>query len=163
MQIKQNIYLNPILCKKFSFSRSVSSRTPPCLSPSIVRFTILYRNSLRVGWPTAAVIFLTWRFLPSTKVIESQLAGILARNRIGGILLSGTGGGMIRHFAGRVIFFSISTPALILASASASGTPSTCAKYSRSWSFSLRRIWVNFLSFVSNRSPSESKSSLPTG
>lgn len=37
------------------------------------------RMRRRVGWPTAAVMRRTWRFLPSVRVISSQVVGMDGR------------------------------------------------------------------------------------
>ncbi|MNR04619.1 hypothetical protein D3C85_1205960 [compost metagenome] len=87
------------------------------------------RTSRSVGNPTAAVIRLTWRFLPSRICNSTQVAGMAARKRIGGSRVqSQWGSSMMRAEAGSVRKSPRSTPARSAASAVASGTPSTWAR-----------------------------------
>src|SRR5699024_2769158 len=86
---------------------------------------ILKRIKRRVGWPTAAVMRLTWRFLPSLIVSFNQVVGMFFRSRIGGWRSHNQGGTATLTFAGRVMpSFSV-TPVANNCSAFASGRPST--------------------------------------
>jgi hypothetical protein len=67
-------------------SNPLISLTSPEAIPSIVIFPNRNRTNLKVGNPIFAVIRLTCLFLPSVKVIDIQVSGIEALNRIGGTL-----------------------------------------------------------------------------
>ncbi len=61
------------------------------------------RINRNVGYPMAAVILLTCRFLPSDIMISNQESGTVFRTRIGGTLSQSNGGSIIVASAGRVI------------------------------------------------------------
>jgi hypothetical protein len=90
----------------FDFKCAISSarrgRHCPGSSPWRVSGPELTRIRRSVGYPTAAVIRRTWRFLPSVSFSSSQEVGIDLRNRTGGSR-GGTSGsaGNSRTFAGR--------------------------------------------------------------
>lgn len=115
-------------------SVGVRGRKLPGFNPRRLRWAISVRTSRNVGWPTAAVIFLIWRFRPSRIVISSQAVGTFFRKRIG----TGRGGICGSSFnritsAGFVLFPSIITPFLKRSSASSEGILSTCTRYVRGW------------------------------
>ena len=77
----------------------------------------------------AAVIRLTWRFLPSAMRISSHDVGIAARKRIGGSRGQRPAGSAIsRTLAGWAVKSESLMPARNLSSTASSGTPSTCAQ-----------------------------------
>ncbi len=123
------------------------------------------RTRRSVGWPTAAVMRRTWRFLPSVSSSEIQVSGTDLRTRIGGTRAGKSGAGSsARARQGRVRRPPISTPPSSRRRHAAVGTPSTWTQYSRPCPRSgSSRAAANPGSSVSRSKPSESASSRPTG
>ena len=65
-------------------SAAESSRHFPAERSPSAKFPMRTRSRRRVGWPAAAVIRRTWRFLPSTSSRASQASGTFLRKRMGG-------------------------------------------------------------------------------
>lgn len=120
-QIKINVY------KKLSTSLiSPAFKSPNLFSPTL---TLTNRN---VGKPAAAVIFLTCLFLPSVRIIETQLVGPCLSSRI--FLVRGGNPGSVfslKALHGSVWYFTslipISTPSVNFKIASSVIWPSTWA------------------------------------
>lgn len=126
---------------------------------------IAWRINRSVGKDTAAVICLTWRFLPSVSVNSIHEAGIFLRKRMGGVRgqrLSGSSIG--RTCAGIVLNCLSVTPRRSLFRAISSGTPSICTQYVLgSLCTGLLIRFCNLPSLVSSTKPSLSVSSRPAG
>lgn len=126
---------------------------------------IAWRINRSVGKDTAAVICLTWRFLPSVSVNSIHEAGIFLRKRMGGMRgqrLSGSSIGLT--CAGIVLNCLNGTPRRSLFKLVSSGTPSTCTQYVLgSLCPGLLIRFCNLPSLVSSTRPSLSVSSRPAG
>ena len=90
------------------------------------------RKRRKVGCPTAAVIRRTCRFFPSTSTRPIQQVGTVLRKRTGGTRGGKSGwGSRIQARHGSVLRPATNPPLSRRRSASAVGTRSTCAQYSR--------------------------------
>ena len=107
-------------------SRLVLPGAIPCKSHGPTR----QRTSRKVGWPTAAVMRRTCRFLPSRRVSSSQSVGIARRTLIGGVRAHrSTGSSMRRVAAGKVTKSPRSKPSRNRCNAVSPMLPSTCTQY----------------------------------
>ncbi len=126
---------------------------------------IWVRIRRNVGWPIAAVIRRTWRFLPSVIDISNQLVGMFARNLTGGVLGHNQSGVLQSFTFAGLVFPSLSAmPFLNVSIALSSGMPSTWTIYVfcnllAGW---LMRL-CSFPSSVNSKRPSLSRSRRPAG
>src|SRR5690554_520578 len=103
----------------------VSRRHSPGARPSSRQGPMATRTRRRVGWPTWAVMRLTWRLRPSPMVSSSQLVTGCRFGSRGGSRSGRPLSARRRTFAGLVMPSPSSTPSRSARRALSSGTPST--------------------------------------
>ena len=75
--------VRPVPNRRSDSSLGVMARQAPGARSPSINGPMATRTSRKAGWPTAAVMRLTWRFIPSCRTISTHAVGTVRRTLIG--------------------------------------------------------------------------------